>query len=119
MLAGMTRSSILTYITPWALGRDKKMQQKVAALRERDGDNCRRCRRPIRFDLPRGHDKGPKIECIAPDSAEEAQRVDNFCLCHGRCNAAGADNTDEVTERIRRKNEAALLSKPRRAKKRA
>ena len=119
MLADMTRSFIATYVSPWVLGRDKQLQQKLAALRERDGDNCRRCRRPIRFDLPRGHDKGPQIERIAPDSASEPRRIDNLCLTHGRCNAAGADNTNEVTERIRRKNEAALLSKPRRAKKRA
>ena len=119
MLTDMTRSFIATYVSPWVLGRDKQLQQKLAALRERDGDNCRRCRRPIRFDLPRGHDKGPQIERIAPDSASEPRRIDNLCLTHGRCNAAGADNTDEVTERIRRKNEAALLSKPRRAKKRA
>jgi hypothetical protein len=115
----MTRSFIATYVSPWVLGRDKQLQQKLAALRERDGDNCRRCRRPIRFDLPRGHDKGPKIERIEPGAADEPRRIDNLCLTHGRCNAAGADNTDEVTERIRRKNEAALLSKPRRAKKRA
>jgi hypothetical protein len=56
MLADMTRSFIATYVSPWVLGRDKQLQQKLAALRERDGDNCRRCRRPIRFDLPRGHD---------------------------------------------------------------
>jgi hypothetical protein len=112
----MTRSFIAKYVSPW---KDKQSQQRVAALRERDGDHCRRCRRPIRFDLPRGHDKGPKVECIAGETAEEARRLENLCLCHGRCNAAGADHTDEVTERIRRKSEAALLAKPRRAKKRA
>ena len=106
----MTRSFISRYVSPWASGRDRQLQQRVAALRERDGDNCRRCRRPIRFDLPRGHDRGPKLEIVAAEAAAEAETLANLCLCHGRCNAAGADNTDEVTERIRRKSEAALLS---------
>lgn len=108
----MTRSFIAKYVSPWALRKDKELQRRVATLRQRDGDTCRRCRRPIRFDLPRGHDKGPKLERIVPgDGGDEA--LENFCLCHGRCNAAGADNTDEVTERIRRKSEAELLAKSR------
>ena len=115
MHVGMTRSFIAKYVSPWALRKDKQLLQRVAALRERDGDNCRRCRRPIRFDLTRGHDKGPKVQLIASDAAEEAQRLDQLCLCHLRCHAAGADNTDEVTERIRRKGEAALLSSSRRS----
>ena len=115
----MPRSFIASYVSPWVPRSEKRLQQQLAALRERDGDNCRRCRRPIRFDLSRGHDKGPKIERIEPDAPDEPGRIDNLCLCHGRCNAAGADNTDEVAERMRRRNEAALLSKRRRAKKRA
>ena len=110
----MTRSFIARHVSPWAIRRERVEQQRVAALRERDGDNCRRCRRPLRFDLPRGHDRGPRVESIAPWHGEgEPQPLDNLCLCHGRCNAAGADNTDEVTERIRRKGEAALLSRKR------
>ena len=38
---------------------------------------------------------------------------DNLCLTHRRCNAANADNTAEVTDRIRRKQEAELFSKAR------
>lgn len=106
----MTRSFIATYVSPWALRKGKRLQQRVDALRQRDGDSCRRCRRPIRFDLPAGHDKGPKLERIVPgENRDEA--IENLCLCHGRCNAAGADNTDEVAERIRRKSEAELLSR--------
>ena len=88
----------------------------MAALRGRDGDSCRRCRRPIRFDLPPGHDKGPRIEQFQNVPNDDDESIENLCLCHGRCNAAGADNTDEVTERIRRKSEADLLSKKRSAK---
>lgn len=111
----MSPMSLAKYVSPWTLKRDKEKQQRVAALRQRDGDDCRRCRRPIRFDLPRGHDKGPKLECIAM-AAEEGEQLDSLCLCHTRCNSAGADNTDEVVERIRRKSEAALLSSSRRSR---
>lgn len=109
----MTRSFIAKYVSPWALRKDRQLLQRVAALRGRDGDNCRRCRRPIRFDLPRGHDKGPAVERIFAATIDGRETLDNLCLCHGRCNAAGADNTDEVTERIRRKSEADLLSRKR------
>ena len=115
----MTRSFIARYVSPWVLRRDKVEQQRVAALRQRDGENCRRCRRPLHFDLPRGHDKAPTVEEILPAGSREAAALENLCLCHTRCNAAGTDHTDEVTERIRRKGEAQLLSSKRRAKKRA
>jgi hypothetical protein len=113
----MAHTMLAKYVTPWRFRREQE-EQRLAALRQRDGDNCRRCRRPIRFDLTPGHDKGPKVECIVPGQDGEPQ-LEALCLCHVRCNAAGADNTDEVTERIRRKSEAALLSKSRKAKKRA
>jgi len=112
----MSPTFLARYVSPWALKRDKEHQQRVAALRQRDGDNCRRCRRPIRFDLPRDHDKGPKVETVATQIASEPQDFDNLCLCHGRCNAAGEDSTTEVTERIRRKNEADLLVSSRKAR---
>ena len=103
-------SSFTEYLLPWKVRREKQ-RQRLDALRQRDGDNCRRCRRPLRFDLPNGHDQGAKIEAIVPTGGSEA--IDNWCLTHQRCNSAGADHTDEVTERIRRRNEAALLSRPR------
>lgn len=111
----MAGTIIAKYLTPWRFRREQE-EQRLAALRQRDGDICRRCRRPIRFDLPPGHDKGPRIEPFesAGASAAEPEALKGLCLCHGRCNAAGADNTDEVAERIRRNSEAALLSKKRR-----
>lgn len=103
----MSPMSLARYVSPWTLKRDRVRQQRVAALRKRDGDDCRRCRRPIRFDLPPGHDKGPSVQSIAGGDG-----LENLCLCHGRCNAAGEDHTDEVTERIRRRSEAALFARP-------
>ena len=98
---------IAKYVTPWRFRRQQEAQ-RLTALRQHDGDDCRRCRRPIRFDLTPGHDKGPKVERIG-----ETDEIDSLCLCHGRCNADAGDDTGEVTERVRRKNEAALFSKPR------
>ena len=112
----MSRFDLARYVTPRKFRREQQ-EQRVAALRQRDGDHCRRCRRPIRFDLPRGHDSGPMIEQTASQNSGEAA-FEDLCLCHGRCNAVGADNTDEIAERIRRKGEAALLTRSRQARKR-
>jgi hypothetical protein len=103
-------SSIVSYLNPWRRKREREAEQ-VRALRARDGDACTRCRRPLRFDLPRGHDAGARIEPLLSGGGREA--LDNLCLTHGRCNAAGADHTGEVSERIRRRSEAQLLSKSR------
>ena len=115
----MNRSFLAKYVSPWTLRRDREQQQRIAAIRQRDGEDCRRCRRPIRFDLPDGHDKGPRVLSIESNAPGEPQPLEALCLCHVRCNSAGADNTDEVTERMRRKSEAALLPKSRKARKRA
>ena len=115
----MSSVIIAKYVTPWKYKREQQLQQRVAELRARDGDHCRRCRREIRFDLQTGHDKGPKIECIAGGPNVQDEELENFCLCHGRCNAESGDNTVEVTERVRRKNEAALFAAPRKKRARA
>jgi len=106
----MSRTIIAKYVTPWRFRRELR-EQRLAALRQRDGENCRRCRREIRFDLPAGHDKAPNIENVVAGAHEEA--IDHLFLCHVRCNSAGADHTAEVTERIRRRSEAQLFTKSR------
>jgi hypothetical protein len=102
---------IARLVTPWKFRRDRD-RERVDALRQRDGDACRRCRRPIRFDLPDDHDRGPAIESVLAANGD-APTLDCLCLTHGRCNADGIDHTDEVQERVRRKNEAELLSRAR------
>lgn len=67
----------------------------------------------MHFDLPAGHDQGAVIELVVPRTAGGSEAVDNLRLCHRRCNSSGVDHTGEVTERMRRKNEAALFAKPR------
>ena len=106
--------TIAKYLNPWKLRRERDAE-RVRMLRSRDGDMCARCRRPLRFDLPGGHDQGARIEEIAPGS----DALNNLRLTHRRCNAPGLDHTAEVTERIRRKAEAELFTKARRRKSKA
>jgi len=107
----MSRTTVARYLNPWKYKREQEAQRRrVAALRQRDGDQCSRCRRPLRFDLTPGHDSGPKIEQAAAGAADA---LDNLCLTHRRCHPDGVDHTDEVQERVRRKNEAELFVKSR------
>lgn len=108
-------ASIVEYLNPWRRKREREMERRLAALRSRDGDACARCRRPMRFDLPAGHDQGFRIEPLADGS----EALDNLRLCHPRCNISGLDHTDEVLARARKKNEAALFAKSRKHRKKA
>jgi 5-methylcytosine-specific restriction endonuclease McrA len=114
----MASSSIVRYLNPWRFRREQQAE-RLKALRERDGDACARCRRPVRFDLTEGHDQGAKVELVIPANAGGGEELGNLRLCHRRCNAPGLDHTSEVTERMRRKNEAALLSKSRKKPRKA
>jgi len=109
----MSQSIIARYVTPWKFRRAQEQLRRVAQLRARDGDDCRRCRRPLRFDLPDGHDLCPKLEEIVPTPTGEPPVLENFVLAHHRCNGEGLDATREVQERVRRKSEAELFVKSR------
>ena len=106
-------SSLARFVTPFSYRRAQEEAARIEALKARDGDCCRRCRRPIRFDLTDAHDQGPKLEPIGPQPADGSVDLDALVLCHRRCNAAGADHTIEVQERRRRSNEADLFAKSR------
>jgi 5-methylcytosine-specific restriction endonuclease McrA len=108
----MSGNVILKLVNPWRFRREQN-EQRLHALRMRDGDSCSRCRRPLRFDLNDGHEMAAKVELILPGSAGGTESLDNLVLCHNRCNAGMIDHTPEVMDRIRRRNEAELLSKPR------
>jgi hypothetical protein len=110
--------SIARFLFPWAFGRQKREEQ-LAQLRQRDGETCRRCRRPIQFDRPAGHDLGAKIEPIRPEPADSTTALDNLCLTHGRCNVKTADRTADVHERLRPKREAELFTKARKRRRAA
>jgi hypothetical protein len=108
------RRVLSKYLNPWGFRRHEQ-ERRLAELRRRDGDDCRRCRRPIRFDLPAGHELGAKVEQFRPGS----EALENLCLTHGRCNAKDADHTDVVRERLRPKREAELFTKARKTRRRA
>ena len=109
----MPSAALTRYLNPWKARREER-EQRIAELRSRDGDDCRRCRRPIRFDLTHGHDQGPRVEDVVTRAAEDPVALANQCLCHGRCSSVGADHTAEVQERRRRSNEAQLFTRSRR-----
>lgn len=108
--------TFLKYLSPRHFKREQVAQQ-LAVLRTRDGDNCARCRRPIRFDRPAGHDLAPRIEVVSTNHGR-GMAFDNLCLTHGRCNVQGQDHTEEVNDRLRLTREAELFSR-KRAKRRA
>ena len=109
----MSRVDLSRYVTPWKYKRLQREAEQVRALKLRDGEHCARCRRPMRFDLPAGHDHGACVQPIQFGFDADSADFENLCLTHRRCNAAQADHTAEVTERIRRKQEAALFTKAR------
>ena len=108
----MAGFSLMRFLNPWRHKREAE-RARVEALRERDGDACRRCRRPIRFELAQGHDQGARIEAILCGVEEEGESLANLCLTHGKCNVSGQDHTDEVIERLRPMREAELFAKAR------
>lgn len=101
-------SSIGRILNPWKARREE-MQRRVDELRQRDGENCRRCRRPMRFDIPADHDSAPALVELSGTAA---------CLCHRRCNAETVDNTVEVQERMRLRLEAEAAAERRKAARR-
>lgn len=110
----MTQKSIVHYLNPWKARREREAA-RVAALRARDGDGCARCRRPLRFDLPPGHEQGAAIEPIVR-GGDGGEAFDNLRLCHRRCSPRGVDHTGEVTARVRKKSEAALFDSKRKSR---
>lgn len=100
-------STITRYLNPWRYKRELR-DERLASIRQRDGETCTRCRRPIRFELPDGHDMSARIELIRPGAGES---IDNLCVTHGRCNARGSDDTIAVRERLRPQREAELFAK--------
>jgi hypothetical protein len=95
----MAGTNIVRFLSSRMLRRDEP--KRLAELRQRDGDNCRRCRRPMGFDLPRGHDQAPSLVPIGSSAPGGRPGIDDWCLCHGRCNGQTVDATSEVQERMR------------------
>lgn len=63
----------------------------VGYLRERDGDDCRICRKAIRYDIPSGPRGDPSglghsIDHVVPRSQDGGDELANLRLTHWRCN---------------------------------
>lgn len=110
--------TVVRLVNPWKFRREQEAQ-RLLALRLRDGDGCARCKRPLRFDLPAGHELAARVEAILHAVNGGSGGIDNLCLTHGRCNAASGDMTAEVHERLRHQREAALFSRERQKRRRA
>jgi hypothetical protein len=104
--------SLAAILNPWKARRERALR-RLAELRRRDGDACRRCRRPMRFDLPEGNDLAPRLEQVGPGAKGV---LDHLCLCHTRCNAEAGDQTIAVQQRLREREEAAEEKRRKRRK---
>ena len=89
----------LWFLPGWAHRRLRK--RRLAALRARDGDNCWRCRKPMRFEGPPNCGKAATIEHILPRSKGGGDELANLCLCHPGCNRHLADHSPAQKERMR------------------
>ena len=76
-------TSIARFVSPFKYRREQEAAARVGALRQRDGDDCRRCRRPMRFDLPAGHDQGAWVQPIQFEAEAESASLDNLCILEG------------------------------------
>lgn len=112
------RGSIGRFLNAWK-ARDEQRQQRLSELRKRDGDNCRRCRRPIRFDLPSDHDSAPAVVHVGARPGGDGADLDDLCLCHARCNAEAGDSTLAVQERLKQRLQAEPAPQTRKRRKRS
>ena len=71
------------------------------AVRKRDGDDCWRCHKPLRFGPPFNVGKAATIEHVKPLADEGSWELDNLRLCHKGCNKHLGTNTPEQKERMR------------------
>ena len=84
----------------WVLAQVEK-KQRFAAVRARDGDDCWRCNRPMRFEGPPNCGKAATIEHVLPRSKGGGDDLGNLRLCHVGCNRHLADHPPEQKERMR------------------
>ena len=86
---------------PWWIARHRKKKVRLAALRARDGDDCWRCGRPMRFEGPPNRGRAATIEHLRPRSQGGTGALDNLRLCHVGCNRHLGAHPPEQKERMR------------------
>ncbi len=87
------------FLPGWVHRRLRK--RRIAALRTRDGGDCWRCNRPMRFEGPPNCGKAATIEHVLPRSKGGGNDLANLRLCHVGCNRHLADHAPEQKERMR------------------
>jgi len=96
----MTVRKIAKYLNPWMFKREKD-RQRFAKVRERDGDNCWRCHRPMNFTEPRDKAKSATVEHVQPRALGGTSALENLVLCHAGCNRHLGANIPEQKQRMR------------------
>lgn len=64
----------------------RTLKKYVRRIRDRDGDDCWICDKPIRFDLVGNHGNGCSVDHVQPRSLGGATSVSNLKLAHQACN---------------------------------
>lgn len=93
--------------------RDSRRRRRVVAkLRERDGDNCQICGKPIDFTLTgTGSRRAPSLDHKVPRYAGGSSGQSNLRLAHIRCNVRrGTAGWPPAAERPPRRAVADMLS---------
>ena len=96
----MPRKPFAKYL-PWWMQKHIRNQERRAAVRKRDGDECWHCGNPMRFGPPFNAGKAATIEHVMPLSQGGTWALGNLRLCHGRCNRHLGAHSPEQKERMR------------------
>jgi 5-methylcytosine-specific restriction endonuclease McrA len=83
----------------WVFRRARR--KRIAALRARDGDNCWRCNRPMRFGAPFNRGKAATVEHVLARALGGTDDLGNLRLCHIGCNRHLGTAPPEQKERMR------------------
>ena len=78
-----------------------RRRKLLKALRARDGDQCWRCNRPMRFEGEPNCGKAATIEHYLPKAKGGTDDLANLRLCHVGCNRHLADHAPAQKERMR------------------
>lgn len=78
-----------------------RRRKRLKILRARDGDDCWRCHRPMRFAGPPNCGRAATIEHLLPRSKGGTDALANLRLCHVGCNRHLADHEPAQKERMR------------------
>ena len=70
-------------------------------MRARDGDNCWRCHKPMRFGAPFNVGKAATVEHLLALANGGTWALDNLRLCHQGCNKFLGTYSPDQKERMR------------------